>query len=100
MVHTVAVKCEFEVGFRHATTGKLCQPSSKGVPFSNQDRIRQRNERDGLRLSSAVPKIQWESNPHCPYGCYTIGNLYRIPLLSFCLHSLSFVTLSPTNESE
>ena len=25
-------------------------------------------ERDGLRLSSAVPKIQWVSNPHCPYG--------------------------------
>ena len=21
-----------------------------------------------LRLSSAVPKIQWDSNPHCPYG--------------------------------
>ena len=30
--------------------------------------IRQRKERDGLRLSSAVPKIQWDSNPHCPYG--------------------------------
>ena len=23
-------------------------------------------ERDGFRLSSAVPKIQWDSNPHCP----------------------------------
>ena len=28
--------------------------------------IRQRKERDGLRLSSAMPKIQWNSNPHCP----------------------------------
>ena len=25
-------------------------------------------KRNGLRLSSAVPKIQWDSNPHCPYG--------------------------------
>ena len=31
-------------------------------PFSNQGRLRQRKERDGLRLSSAVPKIQWVSN--------------------------------------
>ena len=30
--------------------------------------VMQRKERDGLRLSSAVPKIQWDSNPHCPYG--------------------------------
>ena len=46
----------------------LCQPSSKWVPFSNQGRIRQRKERDGLCLSSAVPRIQWDSNPHCPYS--------------------------------
>ena len=39
----------------------LCQPSSKWVPFSNQGRIRQRKERDGLSYSSAVPKIQWDS---------------------------------------
>ena len=44
----------------------LCQPSSKWVPFSNQGRIRQRKERDGLRLSSPVPKIQQVSNPHSP----------------------------------
>ena len=42
--------------------------SSKWVPFSNQIGIRQRKERDGLCLSSAVPKIQWYSNPNCPYG--------------------------------
>ena len=37
----------------------LSQPNSKWVPkaFSNSGKIRQRNERDGLRLSSAVPKI-------------------------------------------
>ena len=34
-----------------------CQPSSKWVPFSNSGRLRQRKERGGLRLSSAVPKI-------------------------------------------
>ena len=27
------VKREFEAWLRHATTGKLCQPSSKWVPF-------------------------------------------------------------------
>ena len=47
----------------------LCQPSSKCVPFSNQERIRQGKEKAGLGLSSAVPKIQWDSNSHCPY-CY------------------------------
>ena len=65
MVQKVA---EFEAGLRHATTGKLCQPSSKWVLISNEGRIRQRKVRDGLRLSSAVPKIQWDYNPNCPYG--------------------------------
>ena len=46
-----------------------CQPSSKWVPFSDQGRIRQRKERDWLHLSSAVPKIQWDINPNCLYGC-------------------------------
>ena len=45
---------EFEAGLRHPTTGKLCQPSSEWVPF--------------LELGKAVPKIQLDSNPHCPYG--------------------------------
>ena len=49
-------------------TGKLCQPSSEWVPVSYKGKLRQRKERDGLHLSSAVPKIQWDSNPHCPYG--------------------------------
>ena len=66
MVQKVAVKHEFKAGLRHATTRKLCQPSSKWVPFSNQGRIKQRWERDGLRLSSAVPKTQWDSYLHCP----------------------------------
>ena len=32
--------------------------------------------RDGCCPSSDVPKIQWNSNPHCPYGYLAIGNLY------------------------
>ena len=44
----------------------LCHPSSKWVPFSIQERIIQRKERDGLRLLSAIPKILWASSPHCP----------------------------------
>ena len=47
---------------------KTLSTSSILVPFSNSGRIRQRNEMDGLRLSSVVPKIQCDSNPHCPYG--------------------------------
>ena len=42
-----------------------------GYLFSNKRRLRQRKEMDGLRLSSAVPKIQWDSNPTAP-----MGNLY------------------------
>ena len=46
--------------------------SSKCVPFSNQERIKQGKERAGLGLSSAVPKIQWDSNSNCPYGYYRL----------------------------
>ena len=35
----------------------LCQPNSKWVPSSNQRRIRRQKEKDGLCLTSAVPKI-------------------------------------------
>ena len=35
----------------------LCQLNSKWVPSSNQRRIRQQKEKDGICLSSAVPKI-------------------------------------------
>ena len=67
----VAVKREFKAGLRHSTTGKLSLSTQQwmGTFFMNQGRLRQQKERDGLRLSSAVPKIQWDSNPHCPY-CY------------------------------
>ena len=35
-----------------------CQPSSKWVSFLNQGGISQRREKDGLCLSSVVPKIK------------------------------------------
>ena len=57
----------------------LCQPSSKWVPFSKQGKIRQRTERDGLRLYFAVPMIQWDSNPTAP----TAIRLWEIFTLTF-----------------
>ena len=69
MVQKVAVSREFEARLRHAATGKLSLSTQQKMgTFFELGRIRQRKERDGLRLSSAVPKIQWDSNPHCPYG--------------------------------
>ena len=53
MVQKVAVSREFEARLRYAAT-------------ANKGRIRQRKEKDGLRLSSAVPKIQWDSTPTAP----------------------------------
>ena len=78
MLQKVAVKREFEAGLRHATTGKLSlfNPAVNRYLFSNLGRIRQRKERDGLLLSSGVPKIKWDSNPHCPCGYKAMGNLY------------------------
>ena len=62
--------CTIASGFHHPFDDlkTLCQPDSKWVPFSNQGSMRQPKDRGGLSLSSAVPKIQWVSNPHCPYG--------------------------------
>ena len=44
---------EFQAGLRHLMARKLCQPSSKWVPFSIQGRRRQLKESDFL--SFAVP---------------------------------------------
>ena len=47
----------------------LCRPSSEWVSFFELGKAKAaRGERDGLHLSLAVPKIQWDSNPHCSYG--------------------------------
>ena len=42
-----------------------------GAESRRKGRIMQQKERDGLCLSSAVPKTQWDS--HCPVA---MGNLY------------------------
>ena len=58
---------EFDAGRRHPTTGKLCQPSSKWIPFSNQGRTRQRKERDGLRLFDLLyPRYSRTLTPTAP----------------------------------
>ena len=51
MAQKVAVSRKFEARLRHAATGKL------SLLTQQTGRIKQRKERDGLRLSSAVPKI-------------------------------------------
>ena len=78
----------------HPTTeNSRCQPSSKWISFSNQGRIRQRNERDGLRLlllcarytgtlTVRVPVYFAHSNkrrsPTAPYGYLPMGNIYLL----------------------
>ena len=54
--------CEFKVGFPIRRLENSVNPALN----SNQIRIRQRKEKDGLCLSFAVPKIQWDSNPTAP----------------------------------
>ena len=71
MVQKVAVLREFEARLRHAATGKLSLSLStqqKMGIFFELEKDKAAKERDGLRLSSAVLKIQWDSNPHCSYG--------------------------------
>ena len=83
MVHKVAGGNEFKLGFAiRPQENSLCQPSSKWVLVSNQERIRQRKERDGLNLSFALPKIQSVNVLYCPYGYFAMGDLYRYPFLT------------------
>ena len=56
---------------------------SVATDFSNQGGISQKKERVDLRLSSAVPKVQWE----CNHGYKAMGNLYLYKYeLHFFLH--------------
>ena len=55
----------------------LYQPSSERVPFSNRRRIKQRKERDELRLSFAVPKIQQVTDLH---DCLSYRNIFSYSL--------------------
>ena len=51
------------------------QPLTLKVPITNQGRISQRKERDGLCFSFAVPKVQWDSHPVAPMA---LGKLYPL----------------------
>ena len=64
---------ELKAGPRHPSPGKLCQPSSKWVPFSNRRMIKQQKERDEPRLSFVVPKIQQVTNLH---DCLSYCNIF------------------------
>ena len=66
--HRNVVSSRLDFAMRRLENNSLCQPSSKWVHFSKYGRIRQQKEKDGPLLSFAVPKIQCDSNPHCPYG--------------------------------
>ena len=69
MVQEVAVSPEFKAWLRHAATGKLSLSTQQKMgTFFELGKDKARKEGDGLRLSPAVPKIQWDSNPNCPYG--------------------------------
>ena len=59
---------EFELGLCYLKTGKLYQACSKWVPVSILGKDEAVKEAGGLRLSPAVPKVHWASDPHCPYG--------------------------------
>ena len=55
--------------------------------------IRQWKEMDGLCISPAVPKIQWDSNLHCPYGYKAMGNLYlylQNIIITYCRQILHY----------
>ena len=56
------------VGFAMRRLENSVNPAVNGYLFSNQGQTRQRKEREGLRLLSSVPKIQWDYNRHFPYG--------------------------------
>ena len=78
------VSREFEARLRHAATEKLSLSTQQKMgTFFELGRIRQRKETDGLRLFSAVPKIQWDSIPHCPLRLLDYGKpLPFSPLIS------------------
>ena len=55
----------------------LCNPAVNGYLFANKGRLRQRKERDGLRLSSAVPRYSGTLTPTAPTAIrQSQGNLF------------------------
>ena len=52
--------------------------------FFELGKAKEAKKRDGLRLSSAVPKMQWDYNPYCPQ--WLLG--YGIPFNGAPMQSL------------
>ena len=77
----VAVKREFEPGLSHATNGKLCQPSTKWVPFFELGKDKAAKGEGWAPPFISCAQDKWDSNPHCPYGYKAMGNLYPLPFL-------------------
>ena len=69
------------LGFAMRLENSFCRPSSESVPFSNKGRLRQRKEGNRLRLSSAVPMIQWDSNPPLPLRLLGYGKPLPLKLM-------------------
>ena len=93
---------EFEAGFAiRRLESFLCHPTVNGYFFSNQRRIRQQKEGDGLCLSFAVLKIapnvptairQWETFIFTYYAKTKFRKLYTVrwpKWLTFHFHSTS-----------
>ena len=58
--------CEFEAGLCRATTGKLCLPSSKWAPFSNQARIGSERRRMGSAIHLLCTRYSGTLTPTAP----------------------------------
>ena len=84
---------EFKFRLCYPTTRKLCQPSSKWVTFSNQGKIRQRKEQDRLRLSFAMPMMQWDSNPTAPTAI-RLWETFTLTLGRACLELFLLLVVS------
>ena len=71
--------CEIAAGLHHATTGKLCQSSTNGH-FFELGKDKAAKGEGWFRLKSAVPKVQWNSNPTAP----TANRLWETFSFAFC----------------
>ena len=69
MVQKVVVSREFEARLRHAATGKLSLSTQQKMgTFFELGKDKAAKGEGWAPSFSGVPKIQWDSNPHCPYG--------------------------------
>ena len=68
MVQKVAVSREFEARLRHAATGKLSLSTQQKMgTFFELGKDKAAKGEGWAPPFISCPKIQWDSNPHCPY---------------------------------